>query len=99
MNVAGFQGPSLFDRRLARAIHRASGGVPRLINVLAHKCLLSAWGEGVDRIDTRHLKRAIADTESVKRGSGRVRRILRRTLRPFVPGLGFDRDTAMGTGW
>lgn len=100
LSVAGYQGPPLFDQRLAGAIHRASGGVPRLINVLAHKCLLSAWGEGVDRVNAQHLKRAIADTESVKRGRpGRLRRVLRRTLRPFGPGPAFDGDTAMGTGW
>jgi MSHA biogenesis protein MshM len=42
--------------------------VPRLINIVAHKCLLAAYGEGRLEINRRHLRRAIEDTESLHRG-------------------------------
>lgn len=96
--VAGRQGADLFDAAAVRTIHRASGGVPRLINVLAHKCLLSAWGEGVSRVTARHLRRAIADTESARSRAGRLGGWIRRSLgRPGTAGM--DRDTLLGAGW
>jgi MSHA biogenesis protein MshM len=41
--------------------------VPRLVNIVAHKCLLAAYGEGRRQVDRRHLRRAVADTESLTR--------------------------------
>ncbi len=61
--VSGHAGPTLFRPGLARRLHRASGGIPRLVNILAHKTLLAAYGEGCRRPRNRHLRRAIADTE------------------------------------
>jgi MSHA biogenesis protein MshM len=66
--VAGFKGPRLFDAGLTRQIHRICHGVPRLINIVAHKCLLAAYGEGRLEVNRRHLRRAIEDTESLHRG-------------------------------
>ncbi len=97
--VAGYRGTLLFDWRAAGAIHRASGGVPRVINILAHKCLLSAWGEGADQVTARHLRRAILDTESVKAGPGWLRRRFTRTLRSVVTRSALGQDAALGTGW
>lgn len=65
MAVAGYRGPRAFTTGAVRRLARASGGVPRLINVLAHKALLAAFGEGVRAITERHVRRAVADTESV----------------------------------
>lgn len=67
--IAGYTGPRLFDAWAVREIARASGGVPRLVNILAHKSLLAAFGEGRAAVMRRHLRRAIADTESVHRRS------------------------------
>jgi MSHA biogenesis protein MshM len=64
--VAGYRGPVLFAPGAVRAIARISGGIPRLINILAHKCLLAAYGEGRSVVTRRHLRRAIDDTESVR---------------------------------
>jgi MSHA biogenesis protein MshM len=47
------------------AIARASGGVPRLINVIAHKCLMLAYGENVHRVNTAHVRLAVQDTPGV----------------------------------
>jgi MSHA biogenesis protein MshM len=57
----------LFAPAAAAAIARASGGVPRLINVLAHKCLMLAYGEGVDCVSPEHVRLAVADTASLKK--------------------------------
>ena len=56
----------LFTAEAAEAIAKASGGVPRLINVLAHKCLMLAYGEGSQEISAAHVLLAIADTPGLK---------------------------------
>ena len=70
--VAGYRGPELFSVPIARGISRACNGVPRLINIIAHKCLLAAYGEGRTQVDRRHLRRAVEDTESVPHDPLRV---------------------------
>lgn len=71
LSVAGYTGPVLFDENISRALYKLSGGVPRLVNILAHKCLMVAYGEGTSKITRKHLKKAAADTESLaKPGNG-----------------------------
>lgn len=55
----------VFEADAARAIARASGGVPRMVNVLAHKCLMLAYGENVHRVTTAHVRLAVKDTPGV----------------------------------
>jgi MSHA biogenesis protein MshM len=55
----------IFEADAARAIARLSGGVPRLINVLAHKCLMLAYGENVHRVSLAHVRLAAKDTPGV----------------------------------
>ena len=62
---AGFQGMSLFKRDAARKIAKASGGTPRLINILSHKALLAAYGKGDLKVDGKHVLKAIDDTQGV----------------------------------
>lgn len=62
LNVAGFSGARLFGADAIKVLHSASGGVPRLINILAHKCLLLAYGEGRQMVTARHAKAAAHDT-------------------------------------
>lgn len=63
--VAGYNGRPLFSRAAMDALHRDSRGVPRLINVLAHKALMVAYGKGVFCVDAPHVAIAAADTEAV----------------------------------
>jgi MSHA biogenesis protein MshM len=65
LGVAGYARAALFSRPALRALARASGGVPRLVNLLCHKSALAAYGEGALRIRRRHVRRAIADTEGL----------------------------------
>jgi len=60
--IAGLVGATLFDRSALRALHRASRGVPRLVNILAHKSLLLVFGEGGRRASRRHVHAAAIDT-------------------------------------
>jgi MSHA biogenesis protein MshM len=53
----------LFGDRAVARIARASRGVPRLINVLADKALLSAYGRGQAHVGAYDVRRAVADTE------------------------------------
>ena len=55
----------IFDADAVRLIARASRGVPRLINIIAHKCLMLAYGEGVYRITRTHARIAAQDTPGV----------------------------------
>lgn len=60
------QGKSLFSAKALSLLASASGGVPRLINVLAHKAMLLAAAEGANLVDDRHMDTAINDTVSAK---------------------------------
>ncbi|MEX1033874.1 MAG: AAA family ATPase [Cellvibrionaceae bacterium] len=53
----------LFSGGALRLLAFASGGTPRLINILAHKGLLAAYGRGDQQVKASHLARAVADTE------------------------------------
>jgi len=62
LHVAGLPtGRSLFSDRLVRAIHRESGGVPRLINLLCDRLLLGAYGRSADRPDRGLLRAAVRE--------------------------------------
>lgn len=66
LRQAGYNGGRLFTSPAVRLIARASGGTPRLINILAHKSLIAAYGQGAREITRRHAKQAIRDTSSAR---------------------------------
>jgi MSHA biogenesis protein MshM len=59
--LAGAARP-LFQPAAARKLHHASRGTPRLLNILAHKALLLAYGEGAEQVAPRHVRLAGRDT-------------------------------------
>ncbi|MDP3704846.1 MAG: AAA family ATPase [Legionellaceae bacterium] len=63
---AGYTYGMIFSSGAKKHLFRASGGLPRLLNVLCHKALLVSYGRGLQRVDTKSMKRAIADTESTQ---------------------------------
>lgn len=67
LRVAGYRGDGLFTAAALRALYRASGGTPRLINILAHKSLMSVFGEGKLQVRVRHVRLAHQDTEGAPR--------------------------------
>ncbi len=48
----------LFPQSLTAPLHRASGGIPRLINVICDRALLGAYAEGKAVVDRKTLMRA-----------------------------------------
>jgi MSHA biogenesis protein MshM len=77
LTIAGHRGPRTFSREAVKRLFRASGGVPRLINILAHKSLMVAFGEGVRQVSDKHVRLAVADTESVGERRSLRARVLR----------------------
>ena len=72
---AGTRDPGLFTEAALQCLHRASGGIPRLINALCHKSLMAAFSEDEFRIERRHVTRAIAASEGIRRW--RIRPLVR----------------------
>lgn len=77
LGIAGYRGARLFSRDAVKLLARAGRGVPRLINILAHKSLMAGFGEGAQYITDKYVKQAILDTESVR---GRYLSLSRRWL-------------------
>ena len=63
--IAGYTGPKLFAVRANSLLHKASGGMPRLVNILAHKAMLSVFGEGRQRVEQRDVRVAAEDTPAI----------------------------------
>jgi len=56
----------VFSAAAAQLIAQFSAGVPRLVNVLAHKCLMLAFGENSHRVTPVHVRLAAADTPGIR---------------------------------
>ncbi|MFN3751899.1 MAG: ExeA family protein [Thiobacillus sp.] len=66
-----------FSAGALAALHAASGGVPRVANILAHKALLLAYGKGRARVGRREMRAAARDTLAARvPPSSRVWRLL-----------------------
>lgn len=66
LEVAGYKGVELFPVKTCQKIARVSQGVPRLVNVLCHKMLMLAYGQGHYKMTDTLLKAAVEDTESIE---------------------------------
>ena len=66
LRVAGYLGNRLFTERAVGVLHRASRGVPRLVNVISHKAMLLAFGEGVPQVLPHHVRAAASDTPAAR---------------------------------
>ncbi|HKA42268.1 MAG TPA: AAA family ATPase [Burkholderiales bacterium] len=66
LRVAGYRGNRIFTLPASRAVHRLSHGVPRLVNIVAHKALLLAYGEGLQQVLPRHVRSAALDTPAAQ---------------------------------
>lgn len=65
LSIAGYRGSCLLSSGAVKRVYVASRGVPRLVNILTHKAMMSAFGEGVHHVSVRHARLAVQDTESV----------------------------------
>jgi len=62
LSIAGAADEELFDTAAIERIHRASKGIPRLINHLCHAAMIAAYGSGETRI-TRDKLQGVNDAE------------------------------------
>jgi MSHA biogenesis protein MshM len=61
LRVAGHIGMPIFSRAAVKQLQKESRGVPRRVNVLAHKALLTVFGEGGIFVEARHVRAAASD--------------------------------------
>ncbi len=90
--AAGADRDVLSDGAL-REIHRLTGGVPRLINVLADRCLLAGYSVGAHRVGAHVVRRAAREVPGTERHAQAARRRLGLGL-----GIGLGMATAAALG-
>ena len=88
--AGGVPGRAVFSRAAAGSIFSASRGVPRLINILANKSLMLAYGEGVHEVGRREVRAAVTDTPAATQA---------RTRALWVVWLVLAVCAAAGLGW
>jgi general secretion pathway protein A len=65
LTLAGSTGRPTFTKWAMRAIHRASKGIPRIVNSLCDKALLAAFIRDSDEVNYWDVRRAIKDMETL----------------------------------
>ncbi len=65
LSLAGGNGRPAFTRWALRALHRASGGIPRVVNNLCDKALLSAFIRESDEVNYWDIRRAARDMRNL----------------------------------
>ena len=66
MQAAGATSATVFGAQEAKLLHSISDGTPRLLNVVAHKALLLAYGSGETRVALTHVRAAADDTPAAQ---------------------------------
>jgi MSHA biogenesis protein MshM len=65
LTIAGYQGSRMFTSAALTLLYFKSNGVPRLVNILAHKALLATYGKGKRQVGLVEAFAAISDTKSI----------------------------------
>ncbi len=81
---AGCRNTALFSNAALYLLYSGSGGIPRLVNILAHKALIAAYGKGHERVSLWHVAKAIVDTNE-SRWVGRCMAFYCRFISPSSP--------------
>lgn len=66
LSIAGYKGGNLFEVNAMSSLFKASRGIPRLINILSHKSMMSAYGQGTKYVNKNNMQAAIKDTEDAQ---------------------------------
>ncbi|MFC0251721.1 ExeA family protein [Massilia consociata] len=88
LRVAGFTGARLFTRAAIRGLYKASGGVPRLVNIMAHKAMMLSYGQGRHEVAGSHVATAALDTIGAQR-----------RIRTWLAGGAAAASMAAGLAW
>ena len=67
LEVAGREGGGVFSRRALKTIYRASGGIPRLVNVICDKALVLGYGAETPVIKSKIIKEVLKDWQPFQR--------------------------------
>lgn len=67
LHHSGCPNDTLFSTAAIYLIAKASRGIARLINILAHKALLCSFGKGANTVNALHAAKAIEDTPECSR--------------------------------
>jgi MSHA biogenesis protein MshM len=70
--VAGYQGGRLFSPEALKLLRKKTQGIPRLVNILAHKSLMSAYGKGGRVVERNDVIAASEDTGSTRNSGWNV---------------------------
>lgn len=65
LSIAGHTQGNLFSRKACRQLSKLSKGIPRLINILAHKALIATYGSNEETVGVKKIRIAAQDTESI----------------------------------
>jgi MSHA biogenesis protein MshM len=65
LKIANINSSDIFSQFSSFALQYFSRGVPRLVNIISHKALLSAYGKGDKQVYLKHVLLAAQDTEDV----------------------------------
>src|SRR3990167_6241249 len=65
LSMSGYTLGSPFTRKALRLLYKQSQGIPRVINILAHKAMMVSFGKNAKKIDHRAIKAASQDTQDV----------------------------------
>jgi len=79
---SGYNGASLFQEDATKKLWRSANGVPRLINILAHKSLMAAYADRSDQVNVSHVLRAAQDSQDVIDSGNK-------SIAPLIAGLTF----------
>ncbi|MFO7956543.1 MAG: AAA family ATPase [Candidatus Brocadiia bacterium] len=63
LELAGAGEGGIFESEAREAVFEASGGVPRVINVICDQALLQAYSQGRERVDRETLRQVVAEME------------------------------------
>ena len=90
LTISGVQRP-LFSQGAVTRIYQLSGGIPRLINVLADRALLGAYSQNLHQVNRRIVNQAGREVTDQLRGSisGRVRGWLKYAAIAAMPLLAY----------
>jgi MSHA biogenesis protein MshM len=64
--IAGYQGSRMFSSAALYFMYLKSKGIPRLVNILAHKALLATYGKGKQLVGLSEAFAAVSDTKSIE---------------------------------
>ena len=65
LNISGYNGAKLFDKKVCKTINKYSNGLTRRINILADKSLMSAYVHNRKYIRSKDVRYAARDSEYV----------------------------------